>query len=327
MLKEGSRFSFVQAYRLLHFILSSETGSKSDDQEIHKNILVQPDLSLSFPESDITAIREISKEPVRYLITATFLGLYGTSSPLPTFYTEDLLYERLEDRTIARDFLDIINSPLYQIYFRSWSKYRLFYKICEQFDPQILQRLYCLLGLEEEEFQTQVEHSFSLLRYIGLATQSPRSAEGLRTLLSDSLNEPTIRIIQCVSRIVIIPDEQRFILGKNGSILGVNGYLGMEIVDRTGKFRIRMGPLDSDRFHRFLPDRPAFKRITQMVRFYLDQPLIWDIELILKGDTIQTAQLGSECWSQLGWNSWIFSENVCFGNVLVTLYTSKTYNL
>ncbi|HUT63696.1 MAG TPA: type VI secretion system baseplate subunit TssG, partial [Anaerolineae bacterium] len=296
-----------------------EIGSIPDEKEIHKKIRVRPELSLDFPESDITSIKKIQGDPGFYVITATFLGLYGTSSPLPTFYTEDLLQEKLDERTITRDFIDIINAPLYYIVFKIWSKYRLFYKIVEQREQETLQKLYCLLGLGEKELQKQVEDSYSLLRFIGLATQFPRSAEGLRVLLSDRLHEPSIRIIQCVPRIVVIPQDQRFILGIRGNKLGVNSYLGREILDRTGKFRIQAGPFSGRSFHSLLPDRAAYKKITQLVRFYLDKPLVWDMKLFVHGDSIKTAQLGSSRWSQLGWNSWIFSGQLQPGTTSVTL--------
>ena len=319
LFKESSRFSFVQAFRLLHFILSKQTGLIPDDQDIQKKIRVRPELSLDFPENDITAIENISEDPVSFLITATFIGLYGSSSPLPTFYTEDLLREQLDEISITRDFIDILNSPLYHIFFKCWGKYRLFYKIVEQPDPETSQRLYCLLGMEGDQLQKQVENSHSLLRYIGLATQFPRSAEGLRSILSDSFHEPSIRIIQCVSRIAEIPKDQRCILGTNGNTLGETSHLGMEIVDRMGKFMIQAGPFNSDTFHNFLPDRPAFRKMSTLVRFYLDQPLIWDVELFINSDKIDTARLGGNRWSQLGWNSWIFSEKFHSGTVSVKL--------
>ena len=323
LLEEGPHFSFVQALRLLRCIVCGETGSLHDEYEINRKICVRPELSLDFPESDISSIQEISDDPARYLIEATFLELYGTSSPLPTFYTEDLLHEFSEDKTITRDFLDILNAPLYNIYFKSWNKYRLFYRIIEQLDPDTLQRLFCLLGLENDKLQQQVDDSYSLLRYTGLVTQFPRSSEGLRTLLSDKLNEPNIRIIQCVSRVAGIPEDQRFILGISGNTLGVNSYIGKEIVERMGKFRIQTKPVDSTVFHSFLPDRPAFRKMSSLINFYLDQPLIWDMELIINSENIQPARLGENRWSQLGWNTWIFSEMFQAGNLSVTLYAPE----
>jgi len=46
---------------------------------------------------EIGGLGEVERDGHRFLITATFLGLYGVSSPLPTFYTEDLMDEASQD--------------------------------------------------------------------------------------------------------------------------------------------------------------------------------------------------------------------------------------
>lgn len=306
LLKEGRRFSFIQALRLLHFLVRKE-GAATDEQGLNRRVRIRPELSLDFPGTDIAAITKLPGEPSRFLITATFLGIYGSSSPMPSFYTEDLLYERGEDRSITRDFLDIINSPLYPLFFRCWGKYHLGYQIAEVHDAATLQRLYSLLGLESELFQKQFEDSDRLLRYIGLTTQSPRSAEGLRVLLMDGLGETNLQLIQCVQRVATIPEDQRLHLGQSGNVLGQNSYVGLEIADRMGKFRIQIGPADGDTLHRFLPDQGRYREIVELIRFYLDQPLSWDLEIIVGAGEVEHACLGMDQWSRLGWNTWIFS--------------------
>ncbi|HUU30245.1 MAG TPA: type VI secretion system baseplate subunit TssG [archaeon] len=328
LLKEGPLYSFVQALRLLRFVIGRETGRELDDNELYNRIRVRPELSLTFPESDITSIEKIpgkdeSDIRSRFSITVTFLGLYGSSSPLPTFYTEDLLDEQSLDKSITREFLDVLNLPLYHLYFKIWSKYRLFYNIAEKLDQESLERLYCLLGLGEERLRTQVDNSFALLKYLGLVTQFPRSAEGLRSLLSDRLDEPSFRIIQCVPRVAEIPADQRLILGISANRLGDNCYLGLQIPDRQGKFRVRIGPVDSDTFHRFLPDRPNFSSLNSLVRFYLNQPLCWDMEILIESRDIEPARLGEERWSQLGWNCWIFTKELPSGTNSVRLDCSE----
>ena len=76
-----------------------------------------------------------------------------------------------------------------------------------------------------------------------------------------------------------------------------------------GRFRVEFGPLPEERFHRLLPDKPLYGNIEESIRFYVDQPLDWDIELIVKGEELQTLQLGEKRWGQLGWNTWVFSKN------------------
>jgi type VI secretion system protein ImpH len=308
LLEEGKRYSFTQAFRLLRYVLHKDMGPGVHEQEVEKRIRARPDLSLAFPETDVASIEEFPDRPGRFLVTATFLGLYGTSSPLPTFYTEDLLLERAGDQSISRDFIDIFNTSLYSLYFRGWSKYRLFFNLVEEIDQEALERLYCLIGLSGKKLQESVENPHEKLRYAGLMTQLPRCAEGLRSLLSDVLHAPGIRIVQCVERTVEIPKEQRFILGMSGNILGEEACLGSDISERLGKFRVCVGPLTGEDFNRYLPDKPDFHRLKSFIGFYLDQPLTWDLEAILVPGEAATTKFGDEKRCRLGWNTWLFSD-------------------
>ncbi len=304
LLTESRGFSFVQAMRLLRRRLWDDGDGSGNPFE---RIRVRPDLTLAFPGTDITSIEREGGDPERFLVTVSFLGLCGASSPLPTFYTEDLLHERENDGSITRDFLDIINSPVYPLFYACWSKYRLFYKLIEEEDPDTLERFFSLLGVESARIREGLKDPYRLLRYVGLATQMPRSAEGLRALLADSIEEESLRIEQCVERKAVIPEDQRLILGRSGNALGQESVLGREISDRMGAFRVCVGPCDGPALHRLLPDGPLYAVMEERIRFYLDQPLEWDLEVCLRGKEIGHAGLGNESWSRLGWNTWVFS--------------------
>jgi len=299
LLKEGCSFSFFQAIRLLSLLNSKRTTES-------ENITIRPELSLGFPASDIAHIEEISGEMPNFLITATFLGLYGTSSPLPTFYTEDLFREAGEDESITRDFIDIINHRLYSLFFRCLTKYRLFFQVVEQENPSYLERLFCLLGLGEEKMRKQIPGAYQLIRYAGLFTHFPRSALGLKTLLQDYLGHIPIEIIQNRSRRLSIPEDQRMCLGVSSVSLGEESYIGQEIEDRMGAFRIKIGPVNQDQFHALLPGNDDFKKLTFLIRLYLTEPLEYDIDLFLDGE-VKTTCLGSPKWSSLGLDTWTFS--------------------
>ncbi len=307
LLREGSRFTFAQAVRLLRLLVQAEQPAALQDIRLRQMIQAHPHLSLDFPGTDITTIREKPADSGRYQITATFLGLYGAGSPLPTFYTEDLLNERSDGRSVMRDFIDIINAPLFPIYFMSWSKHRLFHRLVEKKDPDILLMLCCLLGLGEEAIRRRVDDPAGLFRYLGLFTLQIRSAEGLRTLLADQLDEPSLRVVQCVPRVATIPEDQRCRLGVAGNVLGEDCCLGSEIKDRMGKFRVEIGPVDIDTFTQFLPGQPGFGEIRRLTEFYLDQPLEWELRLTLRARDIRTTRLGDAYWAQLGLNTWMLS--------------------
>jgi type VI secretion system protein ImpH len=316
LLREGPRFAFIQAMRLLRRIVRHEGGPGGDGDPLRKRIRVRPHLSLDFPETDLTAIDALPGDPDNYRITATFLCLYGSASPLPTFYTEDLLAEQADDQNVSREFLDVINAPLYPLFFQCWGKYRLSAALVEEQRTELLERFYALLGLSGDEARARSGDAYVLLRYAGLATHFPRSAEGLRALLADRLGEPGIAVQQCVARRAEIPADQRLHLGVSGNRLGDDSVIGAEVDDAAGMFRLKVGPLSGDRLQSFLPDQPRFREMQRLIRYYLDQPLAWDVEVSVPSVLARPVRLGDSHWGRLGWNTWTFSGNRAPGAVL-----------
>jgi type VI secretion system protein ImpH len=307
LLKKGHEFSFFQVMRLIRLLGRGPERSGVQEEGEKENVRVRPELSLAFPAADVAKIEETAGEGFGYRVTTTFLGLYGSSSPLPTFYTEDLLEEAEGDSSVSRDFLDIIHHRLFSLFFRCWTKYRLFLQVVEEKNLRDLERLFCLLGLGEEELRREIPEPLFLLRYIGLFTQFPRSASGLETLLQDSLGGVPVDIMPCLLRRVKIPADQRFSLGITANLLGQDSFLGEEIDDRMGKIRLQIGPLNAQIFHDLLPGRPQYQKLAFLTKFYLVEPLEYDIELILTKGEVKTACLGAPKWSGLGCDTWTFS--------------------
>lgn len=307
LLRKAHAFSFYQVMRLLRLFIRHLEKSEERESLEEEHIRIRPELSLVFPASDVANIEEIDGEKPFFLVTATFLGLYGSSSPLPTFYTEDLLDEASEDMSVTRDFIDIFNHNLYLLLFRCWTKYRLFFQVVEENNPKILDKLFCLVGLGERELRRGLLESYSLIRYTGLFTQFPKSALGLKTLLQDALEKIHIEVIPCIKRRVKIPPDQRLFLGTSGASLGEDSFIGEEIDDRMGKFRLQIGPLKSEPFHSLLPGNPNHQRLAFLTKFYLLDSLEYDIELILAEREAETVCLGVSMWSRLGLDTRVFS--------------------
>lgn len=307
LLREGHAFSFFQVIRLLRLFSGTTKDSHASGFAGTEHIRVRPKLSLAFPPADVDRVEEKEGERPRYLVTATLLGLYGSASPLPTFYTEDLIDEVSQDESVAREFLDIINHRLFLLLFQCWTKYRQFIKVVEENNTQHLERLFSLLGLGEKAIRDDVPDAYSLIRYVGLFTQFPRSSGGLKALLQDAFGNVPIKVVPCVARKAKIPEDQRFFLGSSGGVLGSDSFVGEEIEDRMGKFRIQAGPLDQQQFQRLLPGGSGGDRLALLTGLYVTDPLEYDVELTLAEGQAQCVCLGRPVWSRLGWDTWIFS--------------------
>lgn len=316
LLEKPREFSFVQAVRLL----CSQTASSRQEGEGDFPIRFRPKLSLDFPPTDIDAIDVIDDDKERYRITATFLGLYGTSSPLPAFYTEELLADATEDITIVRDFLDVFHTPLYRLFYRAATRYRLPLQVIEERDPDVLERLYSLLGYAGSGLRTSLPSSFRMLRYLGLFSHFPRSAEVLRSLVSDFAGSDRVRVEQCVVSRAPIPADQRCHLGTGSSRLGEDCYVGSSIGDRSGAFRLAVGPLDTKEWHDLMPGAHKAVLLQSTVQLYLDKPLRWDIEMTINPDDAGGVRLGTAPWSHLGRDSWLGRPDSCPSSSTVRFY-------
>jgi type VI secretion system protein ImpH len=310
LLKEGYSFSFFQVMRLLGLLcrdagLNPPTGAPEQD-----SIKVRPTLSLAFPAADVDRIEETgNQEKTRFQVSANLLGLYGTSSPLPTFYTEDLMDEAAMDESVTREFIDVINHRLFQLLYGCLCKYHQCLQVVEADSLQHTERLFCLLGIGEKKIRSEIADPYGLIRYIGLFTQMPRSALGLETLLTDALEGIPVTVISCVERKAKIPDDQKLVVGSPAHNLGANCFLGEEIVDRMGKFRIRMGPLDIKEFQSFYPESDNYKTVTFLTDMYILESFEYDLEIILAEGEAEKVCLGDPDRSRIGLNTWLFSSD------------------
>ncbi len=306
LLSRGWDYAFFQAVRLLRRFgtRATEAGSSQGD-----HIRVRPALNLAFPAADIAKIDAVrTEEETRYNITATFFGLYGSSSPLPTFYTEDLIDEASQDESVSRDFLDIINHRLYELLFKAWQKYRLFFQVAEERNEQHMERLFCLLGIGDPKLRRNIPDAKGLLRYIGLFTQLPHSTTGLITMLRDAIDDVPLQIVPCILRMAKIPEPQRLRMGMSGCTLGSDAHVGEEVEDRMGKFRIQIGPLNQADFLRFTPGNPGHAKLTALTELYITEPFEYEVALILAANQAETVCLGDPIRSVLGVTTWVFSE-------------------
>lgn len=296
--RNGSRYGFFQAMRLLR-------QSVSNEQVLRDLVRVRPALSLAFPDSDIGHIQRDGQG--RYRIEANFFGLYGVTSPLPTFYTEDLIQESMQGHSAMRDFLDIVHATLYPLLYQAWEKYRVWLTIEEQGDRHRLQQLYALVGMAD--LSAWHGTARTLLPFAGSLSAFPRSASGLEGLLQGMLRNVPVQVAPCAVRAVSIPPQARTLLGRHACRLGDDTVLGEEVMDCAGNADIVIGPLLADDFHALLPGAEQHQRIQRVVRWYLSAPVRCEFHLSIEPRERRCASLGKG-WQRLGLNTWLGKDDV-----------------
>jgi type VI secretion system protein ImpH len=294
LLAEGHRYAFFQALRLLRL-------RDADEGAFTRNVRVRPALSLSFPDRDIENIER--DDAGKYRITANFFGLYGVTSPLPTFYTEDLIDQHLEGNSTARDFLDILHAALYPLLFRAWEKNRLWLAVAERRDQTRLDQLFSLVGLGGSRVARR-PGARTLLPHAGNFNQFPRSALGLQSLVSGLLDNLPVEVEPCVAETVFIPRHARCLLDNQACVLGEDALLGSCIEERSGGLVIHVGPVPPHRLPALLPGTKRHTDLVDAIALYLKTPLRCVLALHVAPRNRPGAGLG-EGWHQLGLNTWL----------------------
>ena len=306
LLENGENYDFFQAVRLLSRLKSEDTSSGARLSALDK-LRIRPELSLDHPISDVAKIRQT--EDGRHEILTTFLGLYGVSSPLPSYYTEQLLNSEDDFDALtgsaARGFMDIVHFHLYPLFYQLWLKYRFSHNAFELKDGRYWDILFSLVGLSDEDFRDSIGERDQILRYVGLFSQRQKSATGLKTLVKGYLQTDDVEIIPCVEREVSIPEFQYTKLGESCGVLGQSATIGRFIKDSTGKFVIKVGSDSIQHFTEFVHEEGIATRLKNLVNFYLAQPLEVEIILVLKGDYDIHASIGGEVGSSLGQDTWL----------------------
>lgn len=305
LLERAPGFSFFQAVRLLQELFPDSPRVGRQGPVEKERIRFKPTLDFGFAPSDIAAIRETELEDgsTGVEVMTTFLSLYGTASPLPSYFTERL-FEQDED-SLQRGFLDLFHHRLLSLFYRCWEKYRYSVQFEDRGDDYFSRRLLDLLALDPERFPG--DHHVPRQRFVGFAgllTQVPHSAASLGAVLSEYFDGIPVAVESFRGRWVEIPSEAWNRLGRQNSVLGSTLTLGDRVFDCTCTFEVRMGPMGLADYMALLPGSNRQLELREIVDVMNGDCLDYEIELELKKEEVPPLQLSSET-ARLGWSTWV----------------------
>lgn len=261
LLAHARRIPFVQAVRTLEAALAGHARLGHLGPATEERVRLRPELSLAFPASDVAGIerRERSGDrPPAYELAVTFLGIYGTSSPLPSYITQDLL--DLEERgALQRRFLDLFNHRILSLFYRAARKYRCADAEEAGREGPWARRILALLGLgraaagDQDAAGERRLDGLHLIRFAPFLIHSPRSAAALEACLRRQFPGVPLVVEPFAASWTPIPGDQRSRLGVQGVALGRDFWLGEQVCNRSTTFRVAIGPLGYDDFLAFLP--------------------------------------------------------------------------
>lgn len=307
--RKARYFSAFEAIELIEKTIDGGIEVGTHLHAIDEKILFEVDSGVGFPTSDISRIKFIApfheKECPRYKLKVTFLGLHGSSTPLPTYFAEQITqYE--QDQSVIKDFFDYFHNRLIGLFYRSWKRSRYYRKYRPKGKDRFSTWIYSMFGLGDPDSRNFTSVYWPrLLCFAGLMATRNRSPALISTIIARAFNLTDVSIEEWTKRKVQIPADQLTQIGHSNSELGCNMVVGQYSPDVQSKIRIVIRNLDFKRFQDFLPHGKDFKSLRGLVEFMFRDQLGYDLKLGLKPKEAHPLTLEKNSPSRLGWSSFL----------------------
>ncbi|MFO0672245.1 MAG: type VI secretion system baseplate subunit TssG [Polyangiaceae bacterium] len=298
---DAEKYSFFQAVQLivrLHRGAAPVGGAGPPSREA---IRFRHDPSLVFHSSDVSAIRlRVPRQGLLFSeITSTFLGLSGTVSPLTAGAAERIARDADEGGSL-RDFYDIFHHRLLGLLFRAWKRSRLYASHRMDGTDAMTRRALAFVGVDAFGAGTRLGlPPIDLLSLAPLLSFHTRSARTLGVVLQRVFPDIGVDVESFLERRVMLSDDQRAQLGLRNGTLGTNFTIGRSVVDRSGRFGVRIGPVDYSLFEALLPGGQHHTKLREIVQQFTRGVLEAEVEVELAPDQSPAFKLGSK-GAQLG---------------------------
>ena len=307
LVEDAHSFEFFQAVALLQRLRDKMRPVGEFSSPADEAVRFRVNQRMGFPASEIQKLDVKENTPAE--MTVNFMGMTGPMGVLPYTYNELILERaRAKDYSLA-SFLDIFNHRAISMFYRAWQKFRFPVNYAAGGRDLFSQYLLDLVGLGTAGLRDRQEiEDEALLHYVSLVAMQARSAEALQQLLTDYFEVPVEiqqftgawygldRSTQCMMKDSESPSTQ----------VGSGAVVGDAVWDRQGRVRIRIGPLNMERYNDFLPKGTAYAAIRSITRFFSNQCLDFEVQLVLDRSQVPDIQLDldSKSPARLGWVSW-----------------------
>jgi type VI secretion system protein ImpH len=301
--REGERFGFFQAVQLLHRLMPGSVPVGELGPPGSEPVRFRHDPQLIFHAGDIAGVevRTLDDGSIRAEMTTTFLGLFGTMSPLGTVFSEDVLRADAQDETSLRAFYDLLHHRLISLFYRSWKKYRFHAGFRADASDAFTGRMMSFIGVDVAgAIPKRGLRPFEVLALAPLVAMRTRPARTLGIVLERVLPGVHIDIEQFTLRRVQIREDDRCMLGRRNNVLSTDFAIGRTVADRSGRFRVVVGPVDYAMFDSLMPGGSRHARLRDVIFQFTPAHVEPELELVLAKDDTPRFRLGSERGGRLG---------------------------
>ncbi|TQK11045.1 type VI secretion system protein ImpH [Herbaspirillum sp. SJZ107] len=332
LLAEPQRFEFFQAVRLL--LLWLEERGVPPQQALDGHLRFANSLSLRFPASQVEALALVHDKPAhpaiarpQFRLTPSFMGLLGAHGTLPAHYTERIqAWIASEQDEAPRAFLDLLSNRMLALFYGAWKKYRVEHMVAGPSD-RFLPLLLALAGFPSGALAGALPGSLAgaaagptsggaaaagapagignevLALYAGVLRQRPASAAVLGQVLSDLLRVP-VALQEWIGHWDRLDISECTALGGANAVLGQAALLGARCWRPDLRVRVRIGPVDSAQFERFLPHGSGAATLASLLGLFAAPTLSYEVVLVLRRTELRALRLGERS-RRLGLDSYV----------------------
>jgi type VI secretion system protein ImpH len=263
-------YSFIALRQYLH-----ELGVDSS------SIRYRATPSLAHPAGEISDLSNVNSQ---LLMDVSLMGLYGTSSPLPTFYTERVI---ANENNELRQFYDLFNHQAISLLYEAWGKYK-FTQQYSSFSTSLL----ALWGIDKNQLDALKHLKMpQLISIAGLLASRLSATELLTQALKALLGDVDVNIAPLQAECIEIPVDQLNCLGLNNVMLGDSLVLGAELVD-SNKISICISLKEHAQLEAWLPGEKNNAMARELITLLLDSPVDYEIKIQVTDSLNSQVSLG-----------------------------------
>ncbi|OOF52364.1 type VI secretion system baseplate subunit TssG, partial [Rodentibacter genomosp. 2] len=211
-----------------HQLVEAIADSSSVELDNLENTLIEESIfqffsnpKISFPVGDIEQLsifNDGDKRKFQFLVN--FLGLQGSSGPLPGSVLDEIAEEFYETEPVQARYLDFFNHHLIAIFHQIWRKYKYYIKFNSDFSDYYSQDILNLLGLSREFLEFSHLNWSKIFYYIGLIQSGVRTSVVLEKIIKNYFELGAVSIDEHVRQLLEIEPEQKNQLGMKNVVLG-----------------------------------------------------------------------------------------------------------
>lgn len=246
-------------------------------------------------------------------------GLCGVDGPMPLDFTGMVMNQTRNNYDyVLQRFLDLINHRFIALFYRAHAAN----SEAISFDQE-----------QERDLNTRIARALSGADPHGKFNLPPYAAESLGPVnlyqcagkagLERALERffgICIKVKPFIFETYTIPVPMRCVLGRRNATLGQDAQIGSHYFSNTKKIVLRLGPMDFKDCGDLLPGGRKYRQLNELINFYLRKPLSYDLEFVLKKDSLEGVSLNG---------GYALGRSTCFkfkhegGNCIMTINASR----